>query len=304
MTDLDPNGNAVVTQMRPHVYLSEEQKRALIADAQGQLAKRLRTLIECVSEFGFGRGQVLLALMETNFIEYGKTVLTNIAQIVSGADPDVCLGMLRRQVMPEIITGILPSVQLASGESSNSHNLPPRGLWEELLDRAYAEARMTTPKIESEGMDPSAFRAQYTFRLRRERFRNAFRQKLESALTVVIRDVGRGVRQRLSPTISEIRAQARRRRRTQITSEQQLFSDARLFGSNWSSDLHEICLALEGKLPVPEAWRTRKNICSWSELAELIDTDRALRSRVQKYISRRLSGTRAIQAAERDSKAG
>src|SRR5437588_207453 len=153
-------------------------------------------------------------------------------------------------------------------------------------------------------MDASAFRTQYTFRLRRERFRNAFRQKLEAALTVAIRDAGRGVRQRLSPSISEIRAQARQRRRSQVHSERQLFSDPRLFGPDWSADLAEICLALDGKIPVPTAWRTRKNINTWSEISELIANDRALRSRVQKYIRRRLSGTRASEAVERDERAG
>src|SRR5438105_2550207 len=130
MSNLDRS--AVSTPMWPHVYLSDSEKQTVLADAQAQLARRLKTLIECLSEFGFGRGQVLLTLIETNFIEYGKTVLTNVSQIVNGADPDVCLGMLRRQVMPEIIFSILPRTDLpGSGEAGSSYNLSPDGLWEE-----------------------------------------------------------------------------------------------------------------------------------------------------------------------------
>lgn len=289
----------------PYVQLSDEQKQSITADAQAQLAKRLKTLIECISDFGFGRGQVLLVLIETNFIEYGKTILTGIAQIISGADAEVCLSVLRSRIMPEIITSILPKLDVpATFEATSSADLSLDGLWEEFLDAAYAAASPPPGMLATERMSASAFRTQYTLRLRRERFRNAFRQKLEAALTVVSREVGRGVRQRLSPTISEIRAQARQRRRSQVDSEQQLFSDPRLFGPDWSADLAEICRAFEGKLPLPEAWRTRKHIETWSEISELVSTDRALRSRVQKYIRRRLSGTRAAQAAKREEKAG
>lgn len=279
------------------VYLPDEKKNAITAECRSHLAKRLTTLIECISDFGFGRGQVLLGLLETNFTEYGKAVLTNVAGIISGADAEICLGTLRRQIMPEIINSILPP-------PGNSSSFAPQGLWEELLDEAYSTARKNASEMRNIEIDAGAFRSQYTLRLRRERFRKAFRQKLESALAQLIRDVGRGVRQRLSPTVSELRAQARQRRRTQVNSEQRIFSDPKLLDRDWSNDLSGICLSFEGKIAVPEAWRTRKNLHTWTEVAQVIETDRALRSRVHKYVRRRLSGARAIAEAERDAKAG
>src|SRR5437868_884265 len=144
-----------------YAQLSDELKKAIMGDAQAQLAKRLKTLIECISDFGFGKGQVLLALIETNFIEYGKTVLTSVAQVIHGADAEVCLSMLRSRIMPEIITSILPRTNLAAGvEGTSSVSLSPDGLWEEFLEAAYAAAHPHPDLGNSDEMNGSAFRTQ------------------------------------------------------------------------------------------------------------------------------------------------
>src|SRR5438105_11192864 len=127
----------VINKHASHVNVAHNPD-AIANEPMTQLVKRVTTLLDCLADFGFGRGHVLLMLLETNFLEYAKTVLARAAQEMKGTDAEECLWVLRRDILPAIIGSILPSANpVRSPDSSSLFGEPFEGLWEQLLEQAY-----------------------------------------------------------------------------------------------------------------------------------------------------------------------
>src|SRR5579884_2409421 len=248
-------------------------------DSKRRLLASVQASIECMRDFEYQRGQVLPLIFESAFIEYASANITAAAQHLPGGI-DERMRLLRTETVPATIDSIFPT-RNASPDAAD-------GLWEHTLEQAYTAVYPAAGEINRD-----AFRSEYVFRLRNERARNSFRQKIERALWSVLRNIARDHRRRMMADTSQHKRRYRRTRRNQYLFERQIFYDHRLFSPDWRTRLSEVCAALEGHLPVPEAWRLRKHLASWNDVAALVDTDRSFRSRVQKYLQRRLHGAAA-----------
>ena len=293
--ELHERSTALLRQLLDTAWLDPERSRgfdAAVGQAQADLQQRLAGAMQDAFSPDQSLRDAALDRFEEAMCGYAQKLFLGFARMIKASDVDTCMAVLAGNLIPALAeffesgTEEFPTVASVLDET-----WAPDGEWERRVELAR---RIYTPRHarpEGSQIDAWSFAVRSLLRLRIERHRLAFRNKLEAALLSACIQAGAEVSARLPVRKTNVYGIPRRRGRKPKTDEHRRLAEiVRSFGRDWREDLQEICGKIDDILTLPKQFQSvvRK---TWSDVADDIAGEPQLRVQVRKYLEYRLRKT-------------